>query len=141
MGKVSNPYSLEIKDDYNSYAEIIEQYKDYNLVFITSSHTGPYSSTYVGFNNSTTTNAGIWGNVIKNTSDFNGLYYRTSGDKLGYSESKSGRNGNVKIISKSGKTYTSYHWLSGGSALFKNNDLLNELSQVGSIFACNITYN
>lgn len=38
-------------------------------------------------------------------------------------------------------SWSLFYRLYGGSALFKNNDLLNELSQTGSIFACNITYN
>lgn len=33
MGKVSNPYNFNIKDDYNSYADISNPDDDYNFIF------------------------------------------------------------------------------------------------------------
>lgn len=33
MGKVSNPYSLKIEDNYNSYADISNPDDDYNFIF------------------------------------------------------------------------------------------------------------
>lgn len=53
MGKVSNPYSLKIEDNYNSYADISNPDDDYNFICILES--GNYGN---GF-----------GSLVKNSSD------------------------------------------------------------------------
>ena len=130
MGKVSNPYNFNIKDDYKSYADISSPDDDYNFIFII----GRSGSSYGYAQN------GGAGTLIKNTTGLNisGFYYATN--QIRYAVTTVGfSNSQASVIETELFGNMSIIYYMSTLLNWKNDSVVDYLqSHVGEKFRCNI---